>query len=55
MAVRLIRTLLILVRWPALFVTAAATAMACAATVTAVAEQMHPDERREHQHPYPVL
>jgi len=38
-----------------LIFTATTATVPAMSAVTTVAEQMHPDERREHQHPHPVL
>jgi hypothetical protein len=41
--------------WRTFIVPATVTTVTTVTSMSSVAEQMHPDERREYQHPYPVL
>jgi hypothetical protein len=54
MALRPVFARLFSARVPLIFL-ATAIAVTAMAAMTSVSEQMHPDERREHQHPHPVL
>lgn len=54
MTLRPVFARLFFARVPLIF-SATAITVAAMAAMTSVPEQMHPDERSEYQHPYPVL